>query len=183
MKRRMQSRAGRAVGRGAVLVCLALSLAACGAATRSSPSSAVGTTDGSASLTSRIIPASTLQARLAAHQPTVLLFMATGCSSCAAQAGQLRQAMATHPGVQAVGIDIVPQDTPRILASFLNAQDLGSAPFLWTVDTDGSLVSRFQVAALDATVGIDRQGTVRFRNPGPADAVKLEAQLAALVKA
>lgn len=177
-------RAAPPVRRGVVLICVALSLAACGpAATSSSPGSANGATGGSAPLASRIVPASTLQARLAAHQPTVLLFMATGCSSCAAQAAQLRQALASYPGVQAVGVDIVPQDTPRILGSFLDAQDLADAPFLWTIDTDGSLVSRFGVAALDTTVGIDRRGAVSFRNPGPAAATQLGAQLAALVKA
>jgi hypothetical protein len=179
MNRRIRSRTGPAISRGAILVCLALSLAACGrAATNASPGSA----GGSAALDSRIIPGSTLQVRLAANQPTVLLFMATGCSSCAAQVGQLRQALTGNPGVQAVGVDIVPQDTPSILASFLDAQDLTDAPLLWTIDRDGSLVARYQMAMLDATVGIDRHGVIAFRNPGPADAATLAAQLADLVK-
>jgi hypothetical protein len=183
MNRRIQSRTGRAVWRGAVLVCLALSLAACGrAASSASPGSTGGVTGGSAALASRIIPGSTLQTRLAARQPTVLLFMATGCASCAAQVGQLRQALAGQAGVQAVGVDIVPQDTPSILASFLDNQDLTDAPLLWTIDSDGSLVARYQMAMLDATVGIDRHGLIAFRNPGPADAATLAAQLADLVK-
>ena len=183
MSIQMRNRAAP-IGRGVVLICVALLLAACGpAATSSSPRSASAAPGGSPPLASRIVPASTLQARLAAHQATVLLFMATGCSSCAAQAGQLRQALASYPGVQAVGVDIVSQDTPSILGSFLAAQDLADAPFLWTIDTDGALVSRYQVAALGATVGIDRRGAVSFRNPDPADATQLGAQLAALVQA
>jgi len=179
MNRRIQSRTARAVRRGAVLVCLALSLAACG---RAASSASPGSTGDSAALASRIIPVSTMQARLAAHQPTVLLFMATGCSSCAAQVGQLRQALASHPGVQAVGVDIVPQDTPSILDSFLDEKDLTDAPLLWTIDSDRSLVARYQMAMLDATVGIDRHGVIAFQNPGPADAPTLAAQLADLVK-
>lgn len=167
-----------------MLIFVALSLAACGpAANSSSPRSAVGATGGSAPLASRIVPASTLQARLAAHEPTVLLFMATGCSSCAAQASQLRQAVASYPGVQAVGVDIVAQDMPSILGSYLDAQGLADSPFIWTIDTDGALVSRYQVAALGTTVGIDRQGAVSFRNPDSADATALKTQLEALVKA
>ena len=184
MRGRVRRRAPRFIKRWVVLIFVALSLAACvPAATSSSPRSAGGATGGSAPLASRIVPASTLQARLAAHEPTVLLFIATGCSSCAAQAGQLRQALASYPGVQAIGVDIASQDTPSILSSFLDAQDLAAAPFLWTIDTDGALVSRYQVAALGATVGIDRQGAVSFRNPEPADVKQLGAQLAALAKA
>ncbi len=151
MTRWIQSRTGRTVRRGVVLVCLALSLASCGrAATSASPGTAGGATGGSAPLASRIIPASTLQARLAAHQPTVLLFMATGCASCAAEVGQLRQALASQAGVQVVGIDTIPQDTPAALASFLDDQDLTDAPLLWTIDSEGSLVARYQMAMLDA---------------------------------
>jgi hypothetical protein len=109
--------------------------------------------------------------------------MATGCASCAADVGQLRQALTRYPGVQAVGIDISTQDTAADLASFLNNKDLADAPLLWTIDTDRSLVARYQVAMLDATVGIDRHGVIAFRNAVPADAAKLASQLAALVKA
>jgi len=82
-----------------------------------------------------------------------------------------------------VGIDTIPQDTPAELASFLDNADLTDAPLLWTIDTDGSLVARYQMAMLDATVGIDRHGVVVFRNPVPADAGKLASQLSALAKA
>ena len=109
--------------------------------------------------------------------------MATGCASCAAQVADLRQAMAGHSGVEVIGIDIVSFDSPTILRSFLEAQDLDNAPFLWTIDTDGSLLSRYRVQQLDATIGIDRAGVIRFQNPGPADSAHLAGQLAALERA
>ena len=172
------------VRRGAAaLIAVALSLAACGpAVTRSSSGSASAAHSGSAPLASRILPASALQPQLA-HGPTVLIFIATGCVSCAADVGQLRQALASYPGVQAVGVDIVAHDTPTDLANFLESQDLSDAPLLWTIDTDRSLVARYQMATLDATVGIDRHGVVVFRNPSPADAATLASQLSALSKA
>jgi hypothetical protein len=169
--------------RGAVLVFIAIALEACGpAAVNSSAPVAGRVTPGSAPLAARIISASVLQAHLAAHQPTVLIFIATGCVSCAADVGQLRQALASYPAVQAIGIDIVPQDTPAILASFLDDQELTAAPLLWTIDTNGSLVGRYQMATLDATVGIDRHGVIAFRNPVPVNADTLATQLADLVR-
>ncbi len=177
-----QIRTARAVRRGVVLVVAALSLAACGPAATSSSHGSGSGPSGSAPLASRILPVSALEPKLA-HGPTVLIFMATGCASCAADVGQLRQALASYPGVQAVGIDISTQDTAAELASFLDNKDLADAPLLWTIDTDGSLVSRYQMAMLDATVGIDRHGVIAFRNDAPADAAKLVSQLAALVKA
>ena len=183
MSRLIRRRATPPVRRGVALIIVAMLLAACApAATRSSHGNGAGSSGGFAPLGSRILPASALQPQLA-HGPTILIFIATGCVSCAADVGQLRQAMASHPGAHGIGVDIVPQDTPSILGSFLEAQDLADAPFLWTIDTDGALAARYQVAALDGTVGIDRQGAVSFRNPGPADATQLGAQLAALVKA
>ncbi len=168
----------------AVPVVAALLLSACGGnPSGSSATPATGSNTGSAPLASRILPASALPARLAAHRPTVLLFMATGCASCAAQVADLQQAMVGHSGVQVIGIDIVSFDSPTILRSFLEAKDLDKAPFLWTIDTDGSVLSRYGVQQLDATIGIDRTGVVRFRNPGPADSAQLGGQLADLERA
>ncbi len=167
--------------RAAVTVVAALLLSACGGnPAGSSATGSAGSSGGSASLASRTLPASALPAQLAARRPTVLLFMATGCASCAAQVADLQQAMVGHSGVQVIGIDIVSFDNPTILRSFLEAQELDKAPFLWTIDTDGSVLSRYGAQQLDATIGIDRTGVVRFRNPGPADAAKLAGQLAAL---
>lgn len=170
---------GNSVARpGTILLLATLALAACGPIRSSTvvPASP-------APLASRIVPAATLQEQLAGHEPTVLLFMATGCASCAAQVKELQQAMASHPGVQAVGIDLIPSDTPTRLRSFLEAQGLADAPFLWVIDNDGSLLARYGVAELDTTVGIDRGGVVRFKNSGSAAAAQLAGQLAALLKA
>ena len=83
---------GNSVARPGTLLLLAtLALAACGPI-RSGSSTAPAS---AATLASRIVPASTLQAQLAGHEPTVLLFMATGCASCAAQVKELQQAMAS----------------------------------------------------------------------------------------
>lgn len=177
----------RTMSRGSLAVLpliAAIVLSACGGnPAGSSATRATGSSIGSLPLASRIIPASMLPSKLASHRPTVLLFMATGCASCAGQVADLQQAMAGHPGVQVIGVDIVSFDNPAILRSFLEAQDLDRAPLLWTIDTDGSVLSKYGVQQLDATIGIDRTGVVRFQNPGAADSAQLAGQLAALERA
>lgn len=163
---------------GTMLLLAALVTAGCGAASAHSSISGSGTA--SSALNSRILSSPPQLGRITAHQATVLLFMATGCVSCVADVSKLRQAMASHPGIQAVGVDIVSADSPEQLRSFLEAQEVADAPLLWVIDRDGSIVSRYGVAELGATVGIDRTGTVRFDNPGPSDTAHLAAQLALL---
>lgn len=163
---------------GAMLLLAALATAGCGAA--SAHLSITGSGSASSALNARILSSPAQLTQITAHQPTVLLFMATGCVSCVADVSSLRQAMASHPGIRAVGIDIVAADSPQQLGSFLEARGVADAPLLWVIDRDGSIVSRYGVAALAATVGIDRTGTVRFDNPGPSDTAHLAAQLALL---
>lgn len=159
------------------LALVSLTLAACGRT-----GSANTATAAAPAAHPDIIPVSALQTQLA-QRPTVLLFMATGCSSCAVEVNQLQQAMAGHAQVQAIGVDIVSADSPVGLRSFLEDQDVAAAPLRWVIDSDGSVVSRYGVAMLGATVGIDRHGVVRFQNLGPSDAGQLRDQIAALVKA
>jgi len=163
---------------GTMLLLAALVTAGCGAA--SAHSSTAGSGTASSALNARILSSPAHLAQITARQPTVLLFMATGCVSCVADVGRLRQALTAHPGIQAVGVDIVSADGPEQLRSFLEAQEVADAPLLWVIDRDGSIVSRYGVAALGATVGIDRTGAIRFDNPGPSDAAHLAAQLALL---
>lgn len=162
---------------GTAVVLGALLTAGCGAAAHTSGS---GTGANSTALNARILSSPAQLAQIETRQPTVLLFMATGCVSCVAEVNGLRQAIASHAGIQAVGIDTVAADSPRDLVSFLEAQGVADAPLLWLIDGDGSLASRYGVAALGATVGIDRTGAVRFVNPGPSDAAHLAEQLATL---
>ena len=163
---------------GAMLVVAAVVTASCGAV--SARSSTSGSEHAATALNSRILSSPAQLARTTAHQPTVLLFMATGCVSCVADVSRLRQALAGHPGIHAVGVDLAAADSPLQLRSFLEAQGVADAPLLWVIDRDRSIVSRYGVAALGATVGIDTTGAVRFDNPGPSDTAQLAAQLALL---
>ncbi len=163
---------------GTMLLLAALVTAGCGAP--SAQSSTSGSGAASSALNSRILSSPAKLAQITAHQPAVLLFMATGCVSCVADVNRLRQALAAYPGIHAVGVDIVSADSPQQLGTFLEDRGVADAPLLWVIDRDGSIVSRYGVTALGATVGIDTTGAVRFDNPGPSDTAHLAAQLALL---
>lgn len=85
-----------------------------------------------------------------------------------------------RPSIQLVGVDVNRQDTPAQFASWLRSNQLTSTRFLWTIDTDGGLVQRYQVSSLGATAFLDHSGHVRFLNPGPAPDGTLRQQLSQL---
>jgi len=114
-----------------MLLLAMVALAACGPTpSRPTSSSAVGSEVAAAPVASRIFPASSaLQTQLALHRPTVLLFTYSGCPTCAAEVKVLKQALADYPGVEAIGIDMLPFDTPDALRSFLERERIAGAPF------------------------------------------------------
>ena len=126
-----------------------------------------------------VVDESTVDKTLQSGKATVLLFMATGCSSCAAQATALAAAGGGHETVQLVGVDISGADDAATLRSFVADAQLGSLPITWTVDRDGHLALRYQVQALDETVGLIN-GTVHFHNASSVDAAQLRRQIEGL---
>jgi hypothetical protein len=120
-----------------------------------------------------------LDDRVIGHRPALLLFTAPGCASCAAEARSLKRSLGSHPRVQLVGVDMS-QDAPGDLAKYLKFIDVADSAFIWIVDTDSTITTRYQVSALSSSVGIDGSGKVQFLNQGPADQAQLLRQIAAL---
>lgn len=114
------------------------------------------------------------------HQPVVLLFMAPGCESCRAEVRALAGSLGSHPDLRLVGVDMIGQENPRDLADYVNAVGIASSPFVWTVDTNATLTTKYQVVSLSSTVGIDNTGRVRFTNQGSVDGAQLLRQIAEL---
>lgn len=169
----------------------ALALAGCGGSSglAQSPATGAGSTNSASANTAPRAPAdvattahlvdpASVHQLLQSGQRVVLLFMATGCTSCAAEAHELAAATAGASQVKVVGVDMAPDDS-RALTAFLDAAGVSSYPFTWTIDKDGSLAQQFNVQALSQTVGVVR-GSVRFSNVSEADANQLRRQLASL---
>jgi len=168
----------------ALVLALGWLLAACGASSASAGTSSPGHREGSAAPAKpaaagpSIVDEAAVRQVLAARTPSVLLFMATGCSSCAAQATALVTA-AEGRNVRLIGVDLSFADDPSTLRSFLEDAQLGSLPIIWTIDRDQRLDQLYQVQTLDETVGVVA-GAVRFHNPSAADAGQLRQQIARL---
>ncbi len=112
-------------------------------------------------------------------KPTIYLFTAPGCVSCAGQAQALAGASQSRPKVQLVGVDLT-NDKPSTFAAWVRDIGLAGSPFVWTIDRDGSLAQRYGIASLSSTVFIGSDGRVRFVNQGPADPPTLSNQLSQL---
>jgi thiol-disulfide isomerase/thioredoxin len=124
----------------------------------------------------QVVELNQLQGQLAG-QPVAYQFTATGCALCAHDASELLAAASNYGAVKLVGVDVVGNDSPAALASFLSSVGLGSSRFVWTIDSTGSLTQRFKVVSLGSSVIVDRTGNVRFTNQGPTDAATLSQQL------
>lgn len=160
-----------------------LAVAACGGSQRSTTGMAPPgpraslTAPADVAPSARLLDARSVHQMLRSSHPVVLLFMATGCESCAAEAHELVTANGDPP-VQLIGVDVAPDDSGA-LTQFLDAAGLSVLPFAWTIDTDGSLSRQFSVQALEQTVGVVG-GVVRFTNASAADASELRTQIAGL---
>lgn len=185
-------------GRGVFLVMAFLVVAGCGEAPATSRApTASGGADQSAVAPPApsppqgpvVMEASRLEG-MVAGKAVVYLFTAPGCTSCVQDVGNVQRAVAAvrsvqgafggRSGIQLIGVDVWPQDLPGDFAAYLRAVGLASTPFVWTIDTDGSLARRYSVVALGSTVLVDSRGKVRFLNEGSTDSRTLAQQLSQL---
>ncbi len=68
-----------------------------------------------------------------------------------------------------------PQDTPRTVEDFRQRGDV--APLPWTIDQSGEIARSLGVNALEATVILDREGEIVYRDAASTDYETLEREL------
>jgi len=127
----------------------------------------------------RVVSAAAVHQEIGSGRPVVLLFMATGCESCAAEAKSLAAALSGRGDVHAFGVDMAGSDDTATLRSFLADVGVGSLPIGWTVDTGNAFAQRYGIKALSATVGL-ADGRVRFVNQAGVPGSMLRRQIAGL---
>lgn len=106
-----------------------------------------------------------------------LYFMAGWCGSCIPEAQSWSK---LYPEYKDKGLDLLvvsvdPNDTPQTIEKFREAGNIEPLP--WTIDETGEIPQSLGVRSLDATVIIDRQGRIVYRDAAPTPYETLESEL------
>ena len=111
----------------------------------------------------------------------VLFFMAAWCPTCIPEAHALAKLHEDYAdrGVRIIALDVDQNETEVQLARFRDR--IGNSQHLWAMDTGFQVVRALSVRALDATVVIDREGRVAYKDAYPTRYQTLAAVVEALL--
>lgn len=107
--------------------------------------------------------------RVPSSKPSVLAFISVGCSDCAAVTKAVAQAQrvaGNKATFLAVALD--PGVPHQYVKGFLSYDDANNLPV--TIDTKGTLTTKYQVSTLSSVLIVNPAGKVTYRavNPSPA---------------
>jgi peroxiredoxin len=114
-------------------------------------------------------------------RPTVLFFMAYWCGTCIPEAqalGRLHREFASQ-GLRIIAVDIDPTSSREALAGFREAA--GSPGYMFAFDDGGKTTRAYGIATLDATVIIDRDGRIAYRDAFVTDYLTLRDAIARVI--
>lgn len=113
---------------------------------------------------------------------TVVFFMASWCPTCVSESIALRELHRQYErsGVDVLILDVDQNETEDDLARFRELT--GNADHLWAMDRDFDVARALEVNVLDATVIIDQQGRIAYRDGSPSEYEVLAAVVEALLE-
>lgn len=111
----------------------------------------------------------------------VMFFMASWCTTCVPEARALKKLHASYRrrGLRVLVVDIDPRSTERALARFRAIANKGE--YLWALDTQQTIVRSYGVRTLDATIIIDRDGRIAYRDAFPTGYERLDDAVRGLI--
>tara|TARA_R110002110_G_scaffold415612_1_gene651449 strand:- start:2769 stop:3368 length:600 start_codon:yes stop_codon:yes gene_type:complete len=111
----------------------------------------------------------------------VIFFMASWCTTYVPEARALKELHAAYRkrGLRVLVVDIDPRSTERALARFRVIANKGE--YLWALDTQQTIVRSYGVRTLDATIIIDRDGRIAYRDAFPTDYERLDDAVRGLI--
>ncbi|MGE3961752.1 MAG: TlpA family protein disulfide reductase [Dehalococcoidia bacterium] len=113
---------------------------------------------------------------------TVVFFMAAWCPTCVSESIALRELHREYEdsGVAVLILDVDQNETEEDLARFRELT--GNGEHYWAMDRDFSVARALDVNVLDATVVIDQQGRIAYRDGSPSEYEVLAAVVEALLE-
>lgn len=112
-------------------------------------------------------------------KPTIVFFMAYWCGTCVPEGRALAQLQREYGDkISIVALDVDPSSTPDALTRFKEMADNG--PFTWAFDTGQKVTAAYEVAALDTTLILDREGHVIYKDQWPSPYQTLKDELVKL---
>lgn len=117
----------------------------------------------------------------AAGSITLVFFMAAWCPTCPGEAIALRQLHEDYRdrGVTVLIVDVDQEEGEPELAAFRELT--GNADHYWALDRDFVVARALEVNTLDATIVIDAQGRIAYRDGSPTPYEDLAAVVDALL--
>lgn len=109
-------------------------------------------------------------------KPTIVFFMAYWCGTCVPEGRALAQLKQEYgDSLNIVALDVDPSSTPEALTRFKEMADNG--PFTWAFDAGQKVTAAYEVAALDTTLILDREGHVIYKDQWPSPYQTLKDEL------
>lgn len=111
----------------------------------------------------------------------VLFFMASWCTTCVPEARALKELHASYRdrGLRVLVVDVDSRSTEQALARFRAVANRGE--YLWALDTRQEIVRGYAVRTLDATVIVDRDGRIAYRDAFPTGYERLDDAVRGLI--
>jgi len=113
-------------------------------------------------------------------KPTVIFFMAYWCPTCVPEARALARLHQEYGDkISILALDIDPSSSPELLQQFITWA--GNPGYTFAFDKDNLVVQKYKVRSLDATVIIDAEGNIVYKDSYPTPYETLKATLEKVV--
>lgn len=101
-------------------------------------------------------------------RPSVVYFFTVNCGTCGPEAQALAQLQQTTPGATFAAVDLDPNETVEDIRGFLDTNQ--ASDLAYAIDTDGRLLSGYQITQIGVAVVLDAAGNEVFRGYKPTTA-------------
>ncbi|MBW0118811.1 alkyl hydroperoxide reductase [Pseudonocardia sp. KRD-169] len=94
-----------------------------------------------------------------------MYFFTVNCGTCGPEAQALAQLQQTTPAANFAAVDLDPNETVEDIRGFLDTNQ--ATDLAYAIDTDGRLLSGYQISQIGVAVVLDADGTEVFRGYKP----------------